>query len=283
VAAGDAYARLGEVRRRQGRLDEARALFDDVFHHPLALLGQANIALDQGEPAAAADLVERFFRNVFPDDRAARVFAAEPLVRALLATGRRTRVPDILREVQATVAAVGSDALRASAAQTHGLWAQAEGDLEAARRSMEDAVDHFARCDGPYEAARARMDLAGVLKALGRVSTARTEAEAALSALTRLGAALEAQKASRFLAEVNGGVAPVTADPSGLTAREVDVLRLVALGRSNQEIAETLVLSTRTVERHISTIYTKLEVSGKAARATATAYAIRHGLLPAHS
>ena len=66
--------------------------------------------------------------------------------------------------------------------------------------------------------------------------------------------------------------------PEGLTAREVEVLRLIASGRSNQEIGQELVLSRRTVERHVSNIYQKIGASGKVARATASVYALRNGL-----
>ena len=72
--------------------------------------------------------------------------------------------------------------------------------------------------------------------------------------------------------------------PSGrLTPRELDVLRLIAAGRSNREIAELLVLSERTVERHIADIYREIGVRGRAGRAVATAYALTHGLTAAPS
>ncbi|MBA2634429.1 MAG: helix-turn-helix transcriptional regulator [Chloroflexi bacterium] len=101
------------------------------------------------------------------------------------------------------------------------------------------------------------------------------EARAARAAFASLGAAHESARAGRLEAEIQGG-----RDPSGvpLSDREVDVLRLVAAGRSNEEIAGDLVLSIRTVERHISNIYSKIGASGRTARVAASGYAHRHGL-----
>jgi DNA-binding NarL/FixJ family response regulator len=100
----------------------------------------------------------------------------------------------------------------------------------------------------------------------------------ALQGFRRVGAAREAERAAAFLQSV-GEESPVQIhDSAGLSRREVEVLRLIAAGSSNQEIAGELFLSVRTVERHISTIYEKLGAHGKAARATATAYALKHGL-----
>ena len=95
-----------------------------------------------------------------------------------------------------------------------------------------------------------------------------------------MGAEKEAQAAAAFLRSLGDEASSLDSseNPAGLSAREIEVLALIAAGRSNQEIAEELFLSVRTVERHISTIYEKIGAHGRAARAAATAYALGHGL-----
>jgi DNA-binding NarL/FixJ family response regulator len=135
--------------------------------------------------------------------------------------------------------------------------AAAEGRLEDARRLLEDAADLFGTSGGRYEAARARQELGAVLAALGQEQAAAHELRTAGSELSALGAA-----------------AASASDGAGLSPRELEVLRLIARGRSNQEIAAELFLSTRTVERHASNIYDKIGAAGKSARAAATSYAL---------
>jgi DNA-binding CsgD family transcriptional regulator len=129
-----------------------------------------------------------------------------------------------------------------------------------------------------YEAARARLDLARCLARLERIGPAREEARAALEAFQRLGAAREAARADGVLKELTGA-APDAArrlSDSGLTAREIEVLRLVAEGLGDKEIADRLCLSGHTVHRHISNIRIKL---GLPSRAAAVAWAAKHGVL----
>jgi DNA-binding NarL/FixJ family response regulator len=121
---------------------------------------------------------------------------------------------------------------------------------------------------------RTRIDLARSLAALGRVEDAAAEARGALDASRRLGAALDADRAEALLAEVEGRPAAKASGP--LTDREVEVLRLVASGKTNRAIAAELVISEKTVGRHVSNIFTKL---GLSSRAAATAYAYEHDLV----
>jgi DNA-binding NarL/FixJ family response regulator len=259
----DVVARLGELRRRQGRAEEAEELFRRAETHPVSVLGRAALAIGRGDAGAATDLVERYLRRLDPGERTERVAALELLVRARVLAGDLAGAAgarDGLREI---ATAVGGDALRAAAAVADGLVAGARGDAEAARRSFEDAVDLY---DGaaPYEAALARLDLARALAATGRDARAREEEDAAAAILARLGAAAGAG---------------TDGDDAGLTQREREVLRLVARGLSNQEIARELVLSVRTVERHISNIYDKIGAAGRSARAAAASYAAAAGIV----
>jgi DNA-binding NarL/FixJ family response regulator len=136
----------------------------------------------------------------------------------------------------------------------------AAGDHDRARQAAEDAADLFAACSAPYEAAEARRVLSAGLAALGRAERAEVEARRARDAFALLGARGDDQR-------------PAGAE---LSPREVDILRLVARGLGDAQIAERLFLSPHTVHRHIANIRTKLRVPSRAA---AVAHATRHGLL----
>ncbi len=141
--------------------------------------------------------------------------------------------------------------------------------------ALEDAVDLFVRAGTPFEEAEARAALATVLAGAGDDVRAEEEASAAEQTFVRLGAAAGAARAAAL---VHAGPRP-TADPAGLSPREREVLSLIAAGRSNDEIAKELYLSVRTVERHVSNIYAKVGVSGKAARVVAAEHARRLDLV----
>jgi DNA-binding NarL/FixJ family response regulator len=279
---------LAELRRRQGRFDEAATLLAQAESHPfrssganLTLLGRAALALDQGDAATAVDMADRFLRGLPAEDRMGRPAALELLVLAHLARGDRAQAQLALAELAAIAANVATEPLRAAASFAAGLVAAADGAHETARRHLEDAVDLYKQSGAPLETAQARMGLARALLALGRKEAAGQQARKAQDPLRRLGAAREADRAAALLRDIAAtpdepiASAPGTVD---LTPRELNILRLIAAGKSNQEIAATLVLSVRTVERHISTIYAKIGASGAVARATATAYALDHGL-----
>lgn len=273
----EGVAKLAELRRRQGRLHEAGELLAKAEPHPLALLVQATIDLDRDDPGSAANLIERFLRQITVEDRAGRVFADGIQLRAELARGRVKEAAGILADMEAVASHVQTLPLLASARLAAGLVASAEGDAERARRSFEDALDLFTRSGAPYEAGRTRVQLATSLCVAGRYRSAADELHRALATLRDLGAEPEAARAESLLQEVEAlaeGRARAQTGPDGLTPREIEVLQLLAEGRSNQEIAVRLVLSLRTAERHISNIYVKLGLSGKVARAAAAAYAV---------
>jgi LuxR family maltose regulon positive regulatory protein len=116
----EAVVRLAELRRRQGRLDEASALFREVEFHPYAQLGLAAVALDDGDAALGAELSERFLRQVGPENPLQRVAGLELLVRARVALSECERARETLSELQALAAQVGTDPLRASALAAEG-------------------------------------------------------------------------------------------------------------------------------------------------------------------
>jgi DNA-binding NarL/FixJ family response regulator len=124
--------------------------------------------------------------------------------------------------------------------------------------------------DAPYEAARARVVVALACRALGDEDAARMELDAARQVFERLSAGPDLARVEALTGATRSRAG------HGLTAREVEVLRLVATGRTNRAIAAELFLSEKTVARHLSNIFTKLGVSSRSA---ATAYAYRHDLV----
>ena len=269
-------ARLGELRRLQGRLDEAHALFDRAEGHPLATVGRAALALDSGDAMSAADLAERYLRGVHPNNRTERVRALEILVRARLGAGRTKEAGAAVEELADIALAAGTLPLRATAGLCRGLVAAAAGDLEAARRQHEDALDLFNRSGATLEAARARLELAAVLSQAGRVEAAAAEVQRAVTQLSKITARLELARAERQLEEIRGQGPGEAPDTAGLTRRELDVLRLIAKGLSNHRVGEQLFISEHTVHRHVANTLSKL---GVPSRSAAVAEAARRGLL----
>jgi DNA-binding CsgD family transcriptional regulator len=274
----DGLARLGELRRRQGRLDEAAALFERSGPHSIASVGRAAIALDRGDRQAAADLVERHLRRLPIANRTERAAALGLLIRAhTVGDGEHdlARATTALEEIRA----IADAPLQASANLAAGLVALAAGDLTASRRELEDAVDGFDASEAPFEAACARLDLASVMDRLGRADAAVAEIDRALTELTRLDARLAISAArtmrDRFAAP-RPSAASTSRDQGGLTPREMDVLRLISSGLSNQAIAERLHISEHTVHRHVANTLTKLDVPSRSA---AVAHAAKLGLL----
>jgi ATP/maltotriose-dependent transcriptional regulator MalT len=277
----DGRARLGELRRRQGRLDDAASLFDRCGGHPIAALGRAAIALDRGDAQAAAELVERHLRRLPLTNRTERAAALELLVRATTA-GREhdlDRARTALAELRAIADTARTAPLLASASLASGLIALAAGDVDTARRDLEDAVDRFDESGAPFEAACARIELAAVMERLGRADAAVAELDRALADLTRLDAR-QAMASARALRDrfTSRRPEPVAAarDSGGLTPRELDVLRLISSGLSNQAIADRLCISEHTVHRHVANTLSKLDVPSRSA---AVAHAAKLGLI----
>jgi LuxR family maltose regulon positive regulatory protein len=276
---GRALVRLGDLRRRQGRLDEAEELFRRCGGDPLAILGLAEVALERGAAENAADLAERYLRR-FPDrNRIERCAGLEVAVRAHLLLQAPERAEAALTELRDLADATArSRPLRAAALTAQGRVAAARGDLAAARCLLEDALDLLADAAAPFETARVRVDLAGVLAAAGRAASARAEYERALAVFGHVGARGEQVRTQavvdRLETEAPGG--PAAGPLDVLTPREREVLTLVADGLTNREIAERLVVSEHTVHRHVTSILRKLQLPSRAAAATVAA---RHGLV----
>jgi LuxR family maltose regulon positive regulatory protein len=257
----EGIARLGELRRRQGRLEETAELLDRVSFFPKAQLSQAALALDLGDPPTVTAWAERFLRQVPEPDRTQRAHGFELLARARAALGDIDGARAAVADLAEVADAVESELLRAALSLAHGVVEAAAGARDAARGLLEDAVDRYERRGLPFEAAEARTALADVLRQMGQAKAAEDEARRAPEAFDRLGAAAAARRAK----------AP---GAGALSERELQVLRFVADGLGDREIAERLVVSPHTVHRHVSNILAKLGVSSRAA---AAAHAARQG------
>jgi DNA-binding CsgD family transcriptional regulator len=277
---GDAIARLGELRRRQGRLAEAAELFARSETHTLSLLGRAALALDSDQPAEAAELADRYLRRFAEPGRVERSVGFEVAIRALTRLAALERAADALSELREIAARTRTRPILAAVSSAEGTLAAASGDHDAARRSFEDALDLLAACEAPFETGRVRLELAATLDVLGRPDQAQREIEAAVENFQAIGAQGERARAETMHEKLRTTRVTRPAEATDgplrdLSRRELEVLDLVAQGLTNREIAARLVLSEHTVNRHVANILRKL---GLPSRAAAASLAGRYGL-----
>jgi LuxR family maltose regulon positive regulatory protein len=277
---GDALVRLAELRRRQGRLEDAEQLFARCEGHALGLLGRASLALDRGRPEEAAELADRFLRRFSDPNRTERCAGLEVAVRAWVRLENHDRGREAMEQLREIASQAGTRPLQAAALASEGTVAAACGDHDGARRSFEDALDLLTATDALFETGSVRLDLAATLASLGRRREARREIEAGLAAFRELGAGQEMARAEAMLDRLRDARPAIPADIAHgplneLSRRELEVLALVAEGLTNREIAERLVLSEHTVNRHVANILRKLALPSRAAAAS---LAGRHGL-----
>ncbi|MBI4499898.1 MAG: helix-turn-helix transcriptional regulator [Gemmatimonadetes bacterium] len=268
-----ALARLGQLRLQQGRLDEADRLFEQAISQPLARLGRAALLLEHGKAGEAGAEVDRFLSTV-PAEPTIRAAALELGVRIQLARGDLPAAEQALEELQQIALRLQTAPLAASAAAAEGGVRRQGGDLVAATVCFENAVHLYQESGAPFETARAKLDLSGTLAATGRYAPADREARQASEIFHGLGAQQDEARARALLERPT--LKRKGDGPAGMTARQLEILRLVAQGMSNPQIATRLRLSDHTVKRHVANLLTKL---GLPSRAAAVAYAAREGLL----
>ncbi|HXH83632.1 MAG TPA: LuxR C-terminal-related transcriptional regulator [Candidatus Tectomicrobia bacterium] len=270
----EAIVRLADLRRQQGRSEEAAALLKEVDRHPASLLVHAALALDGAQPAVAAHLAQRFLRRVPASNRTDRVAALDVLLRAQVALGRGTEASATLAALRAIAEAVPTDAITATALVADGLIAKAAGDHVHARDAFEDAIDRLARSGASLELARCRVELARALGAVGERARADAVLREALQAFQRLGAVRDSEAATALRRDLTVDRPRSNRQPSRatLTPREVEVVRLLAQGLSNRAIGARLKLSPFTVKRHVANVLAKLDVPSRAAAVARAAH-----------
>ena len=268
-ALGAAFYRIGEIHRLRGEFAKAEAAYtraNERGRKPQP--GLSLLRLAQGQTDAAATSI----RGVLHDTRvrAARAGMLAAAVEILLAAGDLENARAAAAELAEIATTVGAPLLHAASAHTTGAARLADGEIGSASRSLREAWDIWRDLDMPYEEAQTCLLMAAVCERRGDQDGRRLELDAARTLLTQLGAEPRlAQIADQF-----GGATP---RPAGaLSERESQVLRLLAAGRTNRDIADALFISEKTVARHVSNIFDKLGVSS---RTGAAAWAYQHNLI----
>jgi ATP/maltotriose-dependent transcriptional regulator MalT len=265
-AIGLVFYEQGELHRLRGDFAEAEEAYRQANlwgHSPQP--GLAELRLAQGDVAAAAAAIRRVVDEAQDRVTRSRVLAAS--VEIALATDDVGAARAAADELSGIAADLGAPLLGAVAARARGAVLLAEGDARVACDTLRRAWTAWRNLDAPYEAARVRVLVGLACRALGDEDTAEMEFDAARVAFEQLGAGPDVARVDSLVRPAPSG------EPHGLTPRESQVLRLVSAGLTNRAIAAELVLSERTVDRHVSNIFTKLGVSSRAA---ATAYAYEH-------
>jgi DNA-binding CsgD family transcriptional regulator len=267
--AGSAFYQHAELQRLRGNFAAAEAGYrqaGDWGRNPQP--GLALLRLAQGNVDAAVTAIRLVVEE--SHDRITRTQLLPAYVEIMLAANDIQTARDATDELVEIAADVDAPLLLAVATYTEGAVLLAEDDPRAALDALQRARKRWQELAAPYEAARARALIGLALRELGDQDSAAMELDAARRGWEKLGAAPDLARMKRLF----GGAAPKAL--GGLTQREAEVLRLVAAGKTNRAIADKLVISEKTVARHVSNIFTKLELSSRSA---ATAYAYEHNLV----
>ena len=259
----------GDVQRLTGRFEEAEDAYREASRLGLEPQpGLALLRLAQGDPHASAAAIRRAVAEA--TDPAARAGLLPAFVEIVLAADDLDAAREACDELDEIASGYGTDLLRALAAQARGAVELAAGDANAALVKLREACRAWQELEAPYELAVARVLLGRARRLVGDEDGFDLELDAARAIFEQLGAAPSVAAVAGLAGQDDEGEA------HGLTSRELEVLRLVAKGRSNREIASALVISEHTVARHVQNIFTKL---GVPSRTAAGAFAFEHGLV----
>ncbi len=268
-AAGAALYQKAELHRLRGEYAEAEAAYHESSRQGrepqpgLALLRAA-----QGQADTAAAAIRRALAAT--SDPLARTRFLPAAVEILLAAGDEPGARAAGAELESIATSTGNEVIGAMAMHARGALRLDAGDAGGALEPLRGAFATWHRVGAPYLAARLRVLVGVACRRLGDDEGARLEFDAARATFRELGAGPELARLDGLAAEAR------PSRPFGLTPREVEVLRLVASGRTNRAISHELHLSEKTVDRHVSNIFGKLDVPSRAA---ATAFAFRNGLV----
>jgi DNA-binding NarL/FixJ family response regulator len=266
-AVGEAYYQQAELHRLRGEFAVAEVAYREASRWGRRTeAGRALLLLARGRRPQARAMIERALDEAPDDILRARLLPV--LAEIALATGDLDGMGSALHDLGILDRARPAPLLTATLAWLGGELRLAKGDARGALSRLREAESIWRELDAPYDAARTRVGLGNALRALGDEESAALEFDAAVRTFQELGADPDLRRTAALL----GGR---TATPGGLSAREAEVVRLVARGQTNREIAAALGISERTVDRHVSNILAKLDVSSRAA---ATAFAVEHGL-----
>jgi DNA-binding CsgD family transcriptional regulator len=268
-AAGAAFYRLAEIHRLRGEFAKAEAAYTRANDHGrrpqpgLSLLRLAQGAIDTSAASIRAALIDTRVRT-------ARAGLLPAAVDILLAAGDLEQARTAAAELAEIASTFNAPLLLAASARATGAVRLAEGEVADAAKSLRTALELWRDLEAPYEEAQTGLLLAAVCERCGDEDGRRLELNAARKLFDQLGA-------EPSLARVADQFDHSTGQPaSSLSEREAQVLRLVAAGTTNREIAKALCISEKTVARHVSNIFDKL---GVANRTGATAWAYEHNLI----
>lgn len=268
-AEGQAYYQQGELHRLQGDFAAAEAAYRDanrLGREPQP--GLSLLKLGQGDAEGAAAAIRRVLGETAATFDRAKLLPAYAEI--MLSVGDGDAARSACSELEEIAAGQESAMLNAFAAHVRGAVDLAEGDAQGALGPLRRAWQVWQELEAPYEAARVRLLIGLACRELGDEVTAEMELDAARWVFERLGAAPDLARVDSLTERAVPGAA------HGLTARELEVLSLVAAGKTNREIASELVVSEHTVARHVQNIFAKLHVSSRTA---ATAFAFEHALV----
>lgn len=268
-AIGQAFYQQGELHRLRGEFVQAEEAYRQAgrwIRRPRP--GLAQLRLSQGQLDSAQAMIRHQLGET--QDQHTRPPLLAACAEITLATGDTSAARVASDELSAIAATVDTPYLHALSERTAGAVLLAEGDAHAADASLRDAWVSWQQLEAPYESARTRVLIALACRALGDEDAAQMELDAARMVFRELGAAPDLARVEQFSREAAlRGAGP-------LTRREVQVLRLVATGKTNRAIAAELFISEKTVARHVSNVFGKLGVESRAA---ATAWAFKHEIV----